>query len=108
MDIFNHKKVEDLERKLEGIEYENRRLHRELYRSTKDFQAILKLKNSTPTDCVPGEYCKVCEFGKHVFNRYYASSYTIYRNSYDATVSGYVCNRGNICQNFIQKTEEKK
>lgn len=109
MDIFNRKRVEELEEqvcKLEGVDAENNRLRRELDRLANDLREVLRVKDTTPADCTPGNYCKVCEFGKHLFNHYYASGSTINRPDYSSVVSGYICGRGITCQNFIQKTEE--
>lgn len=110
MDIFNRKKVAELEEKvrgLEGVNTENDRLRIELDRLANDLREVLRLKDATPTDCTPGNYCRVCEFGDHIFKHYYVPGSTLYRRDYNNVVSGYVCKRGDICQNFIQKNTEE-
>lgn len=110
MDIFNRKKVAELEKRiceLEGVDGENNRLRRELDRLANDLREVLRVKDATPVDCVPSNYCRVCEFGDHIFEHYYASGSTIHRRDYSTAVSGYVCKRGAICPNFIQKNTEE-
>lgn len=105
MDIFNKKKVEELEEKLrvlEGVRSENERLRKELDNATEDLQELLTLKDNIPADCTPGTYCSVCEFGKAYVYHYYTGGRSIY-TSYDHLVRGYICNKANSCKNFIQK-----
>jgi hypothetical protein len=105
MDIFNRKRVAELEekvRKLEAVESENDRLRRELDNAVADLRDIIRLKDTTPSDCIQGEYCRDCIFGEKITNTYYVSGYNLSR-CYNAFINGYICKRGNVCKNLIQK-----
>lgn len=56
---------------------------------------ILKRLDSTPSDCKPGSYCKVCAFGDPYFGRGMLSDVV------------YLCKKGKSCTNFIPKSEVK-
>ena len=105
MDIFNKKRVEELERelkKLKTVEDENNRLRSQLDKAIMDFKFATTLKQEMPDDCTPGTYCKACEFGKECFHNYHV--YTGgYSASYNSSVSFYICTKGETCTNFIQK-----
>lgn len=99
MDIFNLKKVEaledeldELERKFARVKQERDRLEFELNCSTTALKDIQDMQATIPEDCIPGEYCRACEFVKSYF----------YHNRH-ALVTGYTCGKGQSCKNFIQK-----
>lgn len=105
MDLFNLKRVEELEKKLsqlEGIRDENERLRREIVRVENDLRDLVNLKAEMPEDCVPGKYCESCTFGKAYFKNYHVSGSGPFR-THDRAVAGYICNKANVCKNFIQK-----
>ena len=103
--MFNRKqkRIEELEKELaakvrninelnELIDARDREIH-ELYQS---IDSITALKDKTPEDCVPGSYCKSCEFAKvyHQRNTFHTKTY-------------YVCSKGNSCSQFIQKEGDR-
>ena len=100
MDIFNSKRVEELER-------ENAYLKRQLCEA--DSRAVsaenalatyLEIRDSIPEDCVQGTYCRGCTFVKE-----YCYSATWYHGQ---VITGYYCGKGKACKNFIQKKVEEK
>lgn len=98
MDIFNRRRVEELEKENAILK---RRLDEYMSRATKAENALdelSELKNERPEDCTPGSYCEACEFVKTF---YYLSSWT--GNSYIA----HYCGKGKSCTNFIQKKVEE-
>lgn len=105
MDIFNKKRVEELEKdlkkvreRLKEVEQENTELRELLDKAGRNIDTILKVKQSTPDDCIPGPYCKACEFSKEYY--FYHGSYLA---KYDRVHRGWVCNKANVCKNFTQK-----
>lgn len=102
MDIFNLKKVEDLESDIRGLQHENESLRAALYEAEMHIKKLLDARDNTPTDCKPGPYCAGCNFAKeyrYVCNVGGRKSWTGYNSRY----SGFVCGKGSICKNFIQK-----
>jgi hypothetical protein len=97
MDIFNHKKVEELEMRLakaqrEADDLRTRNIHLQidLDSANQTLEEILRVKDSIPEDCVPGSYCAACEFSKKY---YFGANFK----------TGYLCNKGKSCKNFVQK-----
>ena len=91
MNVF--KRVKELEEevgRLRGIERELEGYKKQLIRAEEDLRDILTLKDNIPEDCKPGPYCKSCSFVKKYYYGY---------------ITGYMCNKANICKNFVQ--EEK-
>ena len=107
MDIFNRKKIEKLERELRVIKIENEDLRSSLYTAETHLQVLLEIKNSTPEDCTPGPYCKGCDFVKEY--HYHNHAYGSYKSSvhYKTRIDGYICGRGNLCKNFVQRKVEE-
>lgn len=97
MDIFNKKKIAELEK-------DNSRKDQKIHR-LEDELAVLKIKlseiqqyaNTTPTDCIRGEWCKACEFCKS----FYVLNYPIYQGN---TI--YICGKGESCKHFVQKERD--
>ena len=104
MDIFNRKRIEELEYRLKGIEDENDRLRTALDNAEDHINLLLKLKSDIPEDCKPGEYCKVCAFAKEYGYRNRVAGFKVDR-SCDYYSSGYICRKAVGCKNFIQKEE---
>lgn len=106
MDIFNRKRVSELEKDLRDIESENDRLRRALEDAESTISHLLRLRDSMPEDCVPGTYCQACEFAKKYVYHNYVSGYRFDR-CYETILTGCVCAKGEICNNFIQKKIEE-
>lgn len=106
MDIFNLKKVTELEKEVERlskIERERNEFERLLREAEQDLQHVLQTKECTPEDCTPGPYCKACEFSK----AYYFHYYTIFGGGHNKIIEGTLCNKANVCKSFIQKEVKK-
>lgn len=100
MDIFNKKRVEELENELKRLKNVERDLdqYKELLaEAERDLANCLNVKSQLPEDCTPGDYCKACEFSKEYYYRHYS-----YR-THDAIFKGHLCNKANVCKNFTQK-----
>ena len=101
MNVF--KKVKELEEeaeRLRGVERELDAYKKQLIRTEEDLRDILTLKDNIPEDCRPGPYCKGCSFVKK-----YCYGYNVFSNRFSPTITGYMCNKANICKNFVQKEE---
>lgn len=98
MDIFNLERVAILEKENEGLQKEVNELKKLLARAETDLETALEAVHSKPVDCTPGEYCKACEFSKNYYYWHHG-----YHSSHDFVVTGYFCDKGNSCKNFIQK-----
>lgn len=98
MGIFNMAWIDELKKENEELKKKNEELQRLLTKVESDLGALIKTIESKPSDCIPGEYCKACEFGK---NHYYW--YHGYRNNHDAVFTGYICEKGESCRHFTQK-----
>lgn len=101
MDIFNKKRVAELEKELaKAIE----ELHRvkQLRESDQDeltnLRAITSFeKRNMPEDCKKGPWCASCEYAKS----YYRVNYDYFGRCHGVT--DYACGKGEACKNFIQK-----
>ena len=97
MDIFNKKKVADLEVKLAMLEDKYRRQSWDLDEYKEKLKQMSELAETVPTDCVRGPWCQACEFVKTF---HYNESYGLGGYS---TITAYVCGKGESCKHFIQK-----
>lgn len=108
MDIFNCKRVKELERTLaqkdeeiDSLERKNKKLKQMLDDTENEMNKILKLKQTIPEDCTPGEYCRACEFAKpYVYHNY------AYHSNRRDIITGHLCNKGESCGCFVQKEVE--
>lgn len=103
-DIFNRKRIEMLERELNvlrNVRNENHELRTQLDDAESRIRRILKLKESMPADCVMGNYCEACSFGK----KYYYHQFSLYTQR-NTTLSGILCGKGESCKNFVQREIE--
>lgn len=101
MDIFNKKRVEALEKelkRLKKVEQENTELLGLLDEAGRNIENALKVQQSIPDDCIPGPYCRACEFSKEYYFRHRA-----FLANYDRVYSGWICNKANVCKSFTQK-----
>lgn len=97
--MFNRTKIKDLERKL--IDRDDTIHKLESIIDDRDFtisklkltiEEITKLKDKIPEDCIPGSYCRACEFAK---------KYRLSKNMFSENF--YVCAKSGYCSEFIQK-----
>lgn len=66
MDIFNRRRVEELEARLRGAEQSRDRYSHDVYELRQALDEVTKLKDSIPEGCTQGSWCKACEFAKVV------------------------------------------
>ena len=101
MDIFNKKRIKDLEtevKRLRDVESEKNELKHMLNNVERELKTVLKLKEYIPEDCIPGIYCEACEFAK----RYRYENWGFFNNR--ATLfSGTICGKAESCKNFVQR-----
>jgi hypothetical protein len=97
MDIFNLKRVEELEEKLHKAERDRDKYMSDLATLKLKFDEMGKLEESTPNDCIKGPWCKACEFVRefHHVEYYGMGNYNI--------TPAYVCSKGVSCNNFVQR-----
>lgn len=110
MDIFNRKRVEELElevKKLKGIERERDSFKEELRRTEEELKRVIEIKDSIPGGCTPGSYCQACEFVKPYYYSNHVFSSLSYGLDYRTTITGYICGKGELCKNFAQKEVKK-
>jgi hypothetical protein len=99
MDIFNLKRVEELERELTSEKRKNEELQLQLDYAESSLKNVLEIKETIPDGCFPGEYCRACEFSKD----YYYDSYIYLYLVHNTSIRGTLCNKANVCPNFTQK-----
>ncbi len=94
MDIFNLKRIEELEQQLEAANRELADLR--MWKSIQigKFEEMAILKEVTPDSCTRGPWCKACEFSK---TYHYTDGW--YGNVYDVLF----CNKANVCKEFMPK-----
>lgn len=102
LDIFNRKKVRELEERLINAETERNKYRNMAVHLENRLDNISKINETIPEDCKKGPWCAACEFGK-------AYSYMAHydfgvRNGVTETFYG--CRKGESCQHFIQKEIE--
>lgn len=100
MDIFNRKKVAELEKKLKEAEEMNSDLKRHLESAEYEIRDLVNQNETRPNDCVTGKYCNACVYAK----KYEYESY-IYGGRH-AIIDGIMCLKGQVCPNFIYKNTE--
>ena len=102
MDIFNRKRVKELERELNTAKNKNEQLHSELAALRLKFEAMGELEESIPEDCVRGPWCESCDFVKtfHYIRHYGLGAHDV--------KTAYVCGKGKSCNNFVQKKYEEE
>lgn len=101
MDIFNRKRIEQLEIKLHQTERERDKYLRETIELKSKLEEISKLIDTIPKDCTLGPWCKACEFSR----QFHISSYCGYGNFGTETIT--ICNKGESCKNFVYKEIEE-
>ena len=96
MDIFNRKRVKELERDLENAKWDKNRILSDLRCLEAKFGALGDFPEAVPEDCVRGPWCKACEFVK---TYHYSSYYT----RHSEMLVAYVCGKGESCKQFVQR-----
>lgn len=102
MDIFNNRKVAELERKLLDTEIERNNYKFQTECLIRKLEEVTALNESTPENCTKGPWCKACEF---VRTFHYFDYLNPLRHKTDIV---YVCGKGNSCVNFVQKELENE
>lgn len=97
MDIFNHKRIQQLEEKLYDTELERDKYIAKATELDAKLREIGRIEEMVPTDCVKGPWCEACEFVRTFhYNNYYG-----YNCKSLQTI--YVCGKGESCKNFVQR-----
>lgn len=99
MDIFNRKRVAELEAKLRDTERERDKYISKVAELAVKLDVISKLEDSKPEDCTKGPWCKACEFAKTI---HYNPSGINHWTNQDAY---YGCSKGESCKHFVQKED---
>lgn len=100
MDLFNRKRVAELEKKLRDSELQNSIYSTKVAELRAALEEASELEETIPEDCVKGPWCKACEFAKVIE---YDESYGTYPYKFNTTKTMYVCGKGASCKNFVQK-----
>lgn len=98
MDIFNKKRIAELEKKLHETELERDRYISKSAELAVKLDEVSKLEETIPEGCEKGPWCKACEF---VRTFHYTEYYGAYGGHSLETV--YACGKGKSCKNFAQK-----
>lgn len=97
MDIFNCKRVAELEEELAEVKHSRDKYMTMAADLKVKLEEIGKLNETIPEDCEKGPWCKACEFVRTFhYNEYYG-----YGN-YKVNVA-YTCGKGKSCKNFVQR-----
>ena len=97
MDIFNKKRVAELERELADVKRSRDKYITEAANLKVRLDEITSLNESIPEDCEKGPWCKACEFARTFhYNEYY------YPGNFEINVL-YACGKGKSCKSFVQK-----
>lgn len=97
MDIFNKRRVRELEARLTGAERERDKYRSKSSELAAKLDEIIKLMESAPTGCAQGPWCKACEFSRSFHYSEYITS-----GVYGLKVI-HVCGKNKSCEHFIQK-----
>lgn len=92
--------IEELKRKLLKEQLRNSELAHENDMLVQKLSRAEEIESSMPNGCVRGEWCKACNFSTTLHARVYEGhgQYSLERFT--------VCNKGNSCENFVQKEYE--
>ena len=97
MDIFNRKKVAELQRTISELRAERDRCRINTEALERKFAALGELEEAVPDGCVRGPWCKACEFVKTFRHVEYVGLCE------RVNVTAYACGKGKSCTNFVQK-----
>lgn len=90
-------KIEELKRELLKEQCRNSELAHENDLLTQKLSRANEIESTMPNGCVRGEWCKACSFSKTLHARVY-DGYGRYSLEHFI-----VCDKGNSCENFVQK-----
>ena len=98
MDIFNKKRIADLEKKLHETERERDKYISKSAELASKLEEIGELAETIPEGCQKGPWCKACEFSR-------TFQYTEYYGPFGghSLETIYACSKGKSCKNFVQK-----
>lgn len=96
MDIFNRKKVAELQKTISELRTERDRYQSSIASLENKFEKLGELEETVPEGCVRGPWCKACEFVKTFHHVEYIGF------GQHTTVTAYACGRGKSCVNFVQ------
>ena len=99
MDIFNKKRIAELEKKLRDTEVERDAYIYKASELEMKLEEVSKLEETIPEGCEKGPWCKACEFLRAFRYTSGLSSSGYPRN----TKIIYTCAKGESCKNFVQK-----
>lgn len=90
------KRVEELERTIDKKDEELARAYNDLTKYEKQFDAMQMVADTTPVNCIRGEWCKACEFSRvfHVERGWPHRRYT---------AEIVLCGKGESCKNFVER-----
>ena len=97
MDIFNRKRVKELEEKLHKSEVDRDKYKCRCSELESKLDRIKQIENVMPADCERGHWCRVCEFARAF---HYTEYYGYNPGSY-STETIYVCGKGETCKSFV-------
>lgn len=97
MDIFNRKKMAELQKTISELRAERDRYQDSTTALKHKFEALGELEEAVPEGCVRGPWCKACEFVK----TFHYDEYVGFCQH--KTVTVYACGKGKSCSNFVQK-----
>lgn len=99
MDIFNKKRVAELEKKLYEANLDLERYISKAAEFEMKLDEVSKLEETIPEGCEKGPWCKACEFVR-TFHYTRGLSLPGYPRSTNVI---YTCSKGESCKNFAQK-----
>lgn len=101
MDIFNRKRVKELEEEVKKLQREKAKLQWELDGSKhmvnnlrNSLADVIHYNETVPEDCKRGTWCAGCEFSKRLT---IWTGYPMHSENY------HKCLKGESCPNFVQK-----
>lgn len=92
--------IEELKHKLLKEQFRNSELAHENDVLTQKLKRADEIESTMPENCIRGEWCKACGFSKTLHSRVYEGHG---QYSLEAFI---VCDKGNSCENFVQRKEE--
>lgn len=101
MDIFNNKRIQDLEKELHTVKAERDRYKKQVDDLTIRIEEIGKLQENIPDDCEKGPWCRSCEFSRVFHYREY-DHYSNWNFEF-----AYACGKGKSCKHFIERKVEE-
>jgi hypothetical protein len=101
MDIFNRKKLAELQNTISELRAERDRYKMCTAELESKFEKMGELEETVPDGCVRGPWCKACEFVKTFHHVEYVGF------GQHTTVTAYACGKGKSCSNFVQMRNDQ-